>query len=279
MFRPLQQSMMRWLYAASLAAAGTAAADIALPEDATEWRFYGQSGNVIDRWQGPGTLEAFTGGSPDTTFGSFQITDGTTIPHISGTEASYLHYSPLPSQFRLNTGVGNGGSGIPQYSLVFDMYLTSATWASMYRDTSDRFFLKPNDNGYWQAGTHYNDPTVEYQLDAWNRFVYINDALAGDAKVYVNGVLSQDFPAANPAVTDADAGTPYFLVLTDDTSENSSQRIANLAFVPDVLTTEEIQALGGANAEGIFGVIPEPSAAILVGVGALLLLRKRSSSM
>ena len=262
--------------------------------DATEWRFTGDTGGFIDAAYGPGTMAYADGIGGATNLNDvFGVSDGITIPHIDGVPVDYLHFKArsAPTEgYEVRPNIPSPGGGIEQFTMIFDFLVEPQNlddymgiWNSSASNSNDsEFFLRPINTGYWTA----QSSTAEgvWPRGEWFRLVLVNDLTGNSVRIYLNGSpVHELFTYASDFVWD---GTVYpFFFLTDDTpGETSEGYIANYAFVKGILGDDEIGALGGPSADGIFidplqfygcGVNPADSLTRLNGspqVGATLTL-------
>jgi hypothetical protein len=249
------------------------AQQVAPTNETTEWRFTGDSDTqYIDRVYGIATLEYADGdGGATDTNDEFIISDGTTVPHIDGTPVSCLYFKARGSNaqgYQCRSGIDDPGNGVYQFTMIFDMFIPTGNndgflgiWNGNASNTNDaELFLRPITGGYYHGGGYYDSPTVPWQKGQWNRFVYVNDYTGNDAKIYVNGTLSHDFPSSPDYVYDGDPD-PFWFLTDNSPGETSYGYIANFAFVNQLLTPQEASDLGGSSAGGIYAglaLTPDP---------------------
>lgn len=184
----------------------------------------------------------------------------------ASTSDGLLEIQRLPSELQ-NTQSGlllqPGGTGeVSSYSLVFDVYVPASTAQS---GQFAFFQANPQNNDEAElsgqvSGDSYGVGTGgEYngfaQLDAWNRIgVTVQTNADGTATVmtYINGQLAAEqivsSTEASNFVIDRSEG---FLIFTDNDGEDSPGYASNVLFVETVLTSDDMAALGGTQAEGI----------------------------
>jgi hypothetical protein len=227
----------------------------------SEWRFSGDSNEVINKVFGPGTMEYADGDGGATDMDDvFGISDGLGVPHIDGSPVSYLRFqarSAATEGYHVRANTATGGS-LAQFTMIFDLYVEASNddpWLGLWNGSptntdDDELFLRPISTGYWV--TDFGTLGGTWEKGRWNRFVFVNDFAAGSARLYVNGNVVPEFIVA--ATDDVpDGTTDPFWFLTDNTpSETSEGCIANFALVDALLDPATIAALGGADANGIF---------------------------
>ena len=238
---------------------------------------------------GNGAMSTAGAGTPGSL--AYSTTNGSSIPHIAGETASYLSVPALPAggnglllSFD-GSGPNGGGAYINQYTLLMDIYSPgTAGWqALMNTDTgngNDADFYISNTGqlgigalGYSGAGT--------FTQDAWHRIAVSADLAAGTVRYFIDGNLA--FTRTGGSLADgrfaifsnADAGADLLLFNEGDASGTYTHPLLvnSIAFTDEALSPAAIQSLGGPSANGIF--VPEPSSALLGGIAALALLRRR----
>jgi MYXO-CTERM domain-containing protein len=235
-----------------------------------EWTF--DSGNLSTA-AGNGTMTTAGAGTPGSL--SYSTTNGGSVPHIAGVTAAYLSVPALPTGTNGlllsfdDSGPNGGGAYLNQYTLLMDIYSPGAAgWqALMNTDTTN------SNDADW-----YISSTGQSGIGALG---YSADLTAGTVRYYIDGVLA--FTRTGTSLADgrfalfsnADAGADLLLFNEGDTSGTYTHPLLvnSIAFTDEALSPAAIQSLGGPSANGIF--VPEPSSALLGGLAALALLRRR----
>ncbi len=208
---------------------------------------------------------SFATGSPVPVLGPGTLTGvnttGDGLATVGGKTA--MHFGPHDGsagyQLRVNTL-----SDPTQFTMVFDLFVATSNndgflplWNGSATNANDaELFLRPSTGGYW-SGSYFDSPTVSWAKGQWNRFVYVNDNANGASRIYINGVLSQEF-GLSPDYIYSGVTNPAWL-LTDNAGETTDAYILNFAFTDELLTASEAAALGGASETGIFATsTPDP---------------------
>lgn len=238
---------------------------------------------------GNGTMTTAGAGTPGSL--AYANTNGGSVPHIAGVTASYLSVPALPTggngvllSFD-GSGPNGGGAYLNQYTLLMDVYSPGAAgWqALMNTDTSngnDADFYISN-TGQLGIGALGYSAAGAFTQNAWHRIAISADLAAGTVRYYIDGILAYTRTGASLAdgrfaiFSNANAGADLLLFNEGDTSGTytHSLLVNSIAFTDEALSPTAIQSLGGPSASGIF--VPEPSSALLSGLAALALLRRR----
>jgi len=221
-----------------------------------------------------------------TTFGT---TDGSTVPHIGGQPATYMHVLQLAGlgngyHLKFNDSGANGGGGyINQYTVMYDVYLPGAAgWTALFNadpeNTSGNdgdFYIAPDGGigigagGYSAAGT--------IAPNTWYRIGFAVDLAAGASSTYVNGSLVKQNSGGLYALdgrfslySNADTLPSLLLFNEGDPSGIYTHElyVSSVYFTDQTLNPSQMAALGGPNAAGI-APVPEPGTWALLGMGAL----------
>ncbi len=251
-----------------------------------EWTF--DSGD-LSAAAGNGTMSAAGASTPGQI--SFSTTDGGSVPHIGGTQASYLHVPALPAgtnglQLTLEgSGPNGGGSYLNQYTILMDLYSPGAAgWQALMNsdptngNDADWYISDSGGTGIGELGYSANGVFTQ---NAWHRVAMSADLAAGKVKYYVDGTLVRTRTGGSlldgrfALYTNVHAGADLILFNEGDGSGDYVHELLvnSVAFTDEALDDSAIQALGGASAGGI--LVPEPSAALLGLLGASALLRRR----
>lgn len=253
-----------------------------------EWTF--DSGN-LSAAAGNGTMS--TAGATTPGLIGFSTTDGSTVPHIGGTAASYLSVPAFASGANgilltfAGSGPNGGGAYLNQYTLLMDIYSPGAAgWqALMNTDTTNGsgndadWYI--SDTGQSGIGALGYSAAGAFTQNAWHRVAVAADLTAGTMKYYIDGTLVRTRTGTSLAdgrfaiYTNAQAGEDLLLFNEGDTSGNYVHPlfVNSVAFTDQTLGDSAILSLGGASAGGI--LVPEPSSALLGLLGATALLRRR----
>jgi len=260
-----------------------------------EWGF--NAGN-LNADLGPGTM-TYAGATADyTTFGT---TDGSTVPHIAGSPATYMRFPQWPTSaandptlgYLLNfagSGPNGGGSYINRYTFILDVLVPGPLdWTPFFNTDPDNTsgndadWYLASDSSLGIAALGYSSAGVVLP-DTWYRIGFTADLGAGDVRYYVNG--TRVFTRTGATLLDgrfalysnADAGPDLLLANENDISGNYTrpQIYSAVAFLDQTLSDGDFAALGGPNATGIY-VVPEPGTLALLGLGGLVFLLRRRS--
>jgi Concanavalin A-like lectin/glucanases superfamily len=208
---------------------------------------------------------------------SFGTTDGSTVPHINGSPAKYMHVPGFTDdtygyllQFN-NSGPNVGGNPkINRYTLLMDILVPgpwSLTWIVPFFNT-DPFNLDDADfylygdgsigtgaAGYGAAG--YSATNV-MTPNTWYRVAFVADLKADTLTYYVNGTMVKSRPGDGLGETwslysNQDAGADLFLFNEGDTSGTYTHELylSSVAFIDRAISGAEAAALGGPKATGI----------------------------
>jgi len=188
--------------------------------------------------------------------------------------------------FKAFHGIGKNGGGDygNLYSIVMDLKLTSTSggYASLLQtnatnkaDNDGDLFWKDG-NGFGVIGD-YGNSTPPFALNQWHRVVSTWDLVNQSLNVYVDGNLANSVALDNGTdgrwalYTYDDPDTyDYCWMLMDNDGDNGAGYISKLAFYDNVLSANEVKALGGAGQP-----VPEPATMIALGIGALGLVSRR----
>jgi hypothetical protein len=229
-------------------------------------------------WQLNGNLDTSVGtaaalGNTGGWTPSYQNFDGTpgdqvlVFPEFTSGQGIFVDTLDMP--------VNGGGAFVNNYSIVMDVKFSSTYQANEFPGGNDGdSFIRPTTLGGGLGSV--GDYAGIILDDTWYRIGIVNDVVARDIRYYVNGTLVNTvddvlvldeswslFPS-----TDARG----FYLFADDDGETGAGFLGSLAVWDKVLSDSEFTELGSASA---IGIIPEPSAALLGGVGLLALMRRR----
>jgi hypothetical protein len=178
-------------------------------------------------------------------------------------------------------------------------HFTISTWVNVDANSTWASFVKNwGGGGAFHFGLNATDGRVSDYLNdsggltvispgvltlgSWQHVAVTFDGVADTHKLYINGSLvSTATGAAVPATlnsgnTTMGIGAKLNPSLTTPTGDPGylNGKMDDLAFWDETLTDAQIQTIFTNGSNGI-GVIPEPSAALLGGLGLLALLRRR----
>lgn len=252
-----------------------------------EWRFTqgdlaADLGNGVMSYADPSSTPGLT---------SFGTTDGSTVPHINGSPAKYMHLPGFPLdtdgyQLQFNdTGPNGGGAYINCYTLLFDM-LVPSPWEAEYivpYFNADPYNLSGNDadfylqsNGSIGIGYTGYSATNVVKADTWSRVTFVADLAANTLTYYVNGTAVKS-GAANglegrwSLYSNQDAGPDLFLFNEGDTSGVWTHElyVSSIAFTDKAMSAADLAALGGPSADGILvpSLTTQPTMAIRTSGG------------
>ena len=250
-----------------------------------EWRFTNGDlsaslGNGVMTYADESTTPGLT---------SFGTTDGSTVPHINGSPAKYMHvpgFTLDTDGYRLlfnDSGPNVGASAnINRYTLLMDMLVPgpwSLTWIVPFFNT-DPYNLNDADfylygDGSIGIGSGYSATNV-MTPNTWYRVAFVADLKANTLTYYVNGTNVKSRAADGlggrwALYSNQDAGPDLLLFNEGDTSGVYTHElyVSSVAFVDRVLSADELAALGGPNANGILvpSITPRPVLAIQRATG------------
>ena len=217
-----------------------------------------------------------------TTFG----TTGGGVPNIGGNAANYMHVPAFTSAANgynlelVNTGPNGGGSYVNNYTIVFDV-LVPSPWPLDYivpffntdpGNGNDADFYLYGDGEIGIGGGGYSDPGA-LTPDTWYRVAFVSDLTANTLTYYVNGTSVKSRTAGGvddgqfALYSNSDPGADLRLFNEPTGLYTHELYLNSFAFVDHAMTSGELSALGGPNAQGI--LVPEPCTARLVVLGLL----------
>lgn len=255
----------------------------ALPAAEYEWTFSERLSIAL----GNGAM-SYADGSVTEGLTRFGVTDGSTIPHIGGRPATYMHVPAFTGagngyHLKLHDSPANGGGSlINQYTVMYDLYLPgSPNWTALFnadpRNTSGNdadWYIAPD--GGIGIGTGGYSPAGTIMPNTWYRIGLSVNLTANTASTYVNGTLVKQ----NSGTLYARDGrlalfpnnhTLHSLLLFNEASTSgvyTHELYVNTVYFTDrTLTPAQMAAFGGPNAVGI--AVPEPGKWPLLGIGTL----------
>ena len=230
---------------------------IDLPADATEWRFTGRTGNLIDRFKGIAEMEELDMG---THVGVFGTTSGEGDPdtpgNIDGASISYMYfdgYSTSGDGYRVWSGTTD--SEHQEFTMIFDLFVpasNNSAYISFFNGNDNNsndadYLITPSNRGVFGSST-----ADLWEKSSWQRIALVTDHTRSSAKLFVDGVEVSDI-SSRDFVWGGGNGL-HFWILSDDNGNHSEGYIANFAFVPTALPPADLMALGGTDPGGIFEV-------------------------
>lgn len=173
-------------------------------------------------------------------------------------------------------GPNGGGSFTNQYTLLIDLFSPADSrnvYRSLYQtapanNNDGDLFIHNSSNGIGVADIGYS-PAVDHTV--WNRYVITFD-LGNSIISYLNGdpLFTHNAANANAQTDGRFSLESTFLFFADESNENNPLHIGTLAFWDGALSADQIQALGVAGSP-----VPEPGAALLLGLASLTFLGRR----
>lgn len=169
-----------------------------------------------------------------------------------------------------------GGSFVNEWSLVMDVQIPQASygsWLAFYQtnvsnsNDGDGFIRPSSPTGAVGVGaTGYSTDTLA--AETWYRVVFSVDN-AGFHRTYVDGVLWVDGAAQG---TDGRFSLdPVLNILADNDGDDAPLNLSNLAIFDEALAGNEVAGLGAVGTT----IVPEPGSLALLGLGGLLIARRR----
>lgn len=243
-----------------------------------EWRFL--NGDLTSALGNGAMTYADSFNTPgQTTFGT---TDGSSVPHINGSPAKYMH---VPG-FTLDTdgyllefadSPPNVGANdyLNRYTLLMDVMVPSPwplTWLVPFFNTdpynlNDADFYLYGDGSVGIGYTGYSS-AGSVSSNAWQRIAFVADLQANTLTYYVNGKNVKSGAADGlgnrwALYSNLDPGPDMFLFNEGDLGGVYTHElyVSSVAFTDRALSAAEVAALGGPKANGIFvpSFAPAPS--------------------
>lgn len=228
-----------------------------------EWNF--ANGNLSPAL-GNGVL-AYADGATTSNLTSFGTTDGTTVPHVGGKAAKYLHAPAF-------TGTGNGyqvtftdsspnggGSYINQFTMIFDVLLPGTiNWLPFFNtnpgNANDADFYVSSSGALGIAAIGYSASGI-MAANTWYRVAFAADLAAGTVTFYRNGnpvfTGNASLDGRHALYSSFDSGPDLLLFNEGDTSAVYTHEVylSSFFFAARTMSAAEILALGGPKANGI----------------------------
>jgi len=234
------------------------------PNAVYEWDFF--NGN-LNPSLGDGVF-SYADGTVSSNLTTFGVTDGTTIPHINGEPADYLRVPAFSDNgngyyVTFPDSLPNGeGQYINQYTFIMDVYLPSPlSWCAVFNtstvNANDADFYIGQDGSIGIGPIGYSSAGA-VQADTWQRIAMAADLAAGTVTYYVDGNAvhtgSSGLDGRFSIYSNLNPGPNLLLFNEGDNSGVYTHVVYlnSLCFVDRTLTSDEISALGGPKAHGIF---------------------------
>ncbi|MCC7474065.1 MAG: hypothetical protein IT425_01610 [Pirellulales bacterium] len=198
----------------------------------------------------------------------FGTTDGSTVPHINGQPATFMHVPAFTaveegySAEFVNTGPNGGGSYVNQYTMIFDFQSPGDLAWTPFFNTS---YENANDADFYLAGDGAIGIGADYsaigliQPNMWYRVAFTADLGSGIFTYYIDG--TQVYQRTGGSLLDlrhslysnADPGPDIRLFNEGDLSGDYTHEVylSSFFFSDRELSATEIAALGGPDADGI----------------------------
>jgi hypothetical protein len=250
-----------------------------------EWRFtLGDLSPAL----GNGILDYADPGNAGLT--SFGTTDGSTVPHISGTPAKYIHVPAFTSDtdgYYLNFADSGPNTGtnafLNRYTILFDVLVPGPLdWTAFFNtdpyNLNDADFYLAADGSIGIGGGGYSAIGV-ITPGSWNRIAFVADLEANTLTYYVNGTNVKTRAADGiggrwALYSNQDFGPDLLLFNEGDTSGTYTHELylSSVAFADRGLSANEIAGLGSAQAKGIFvpSFAPKPTLSIQQSGGGVV---------
>jgi hypothetical protein len=201
-----------------------------------------------------------------TTFG----TTGGGVPHIGGQPASFMHVPVFNAKENgyfvtlLQSGPNGGGAYINQYSVIMDVLLPAPlNWTALFNtdpgNANDADWYVASDGSVGIADLGYTAVGI-FAPGTWYRLAFTADLGAGVVRYYLNG--APVFQRGGASLIDGryslystNDNLPALLLFNEgDLSGNYTHElyVAGIAVVDRTLSANDVAALGGPQAEGIY---------------------------
>jgi hypothetical protein len=233
-----------------------------------EWNF--ANGNLSPAL-GNGVM-TYADGATTSNLTAFGTTDGTSVPHIGGQPAKFLHapaFSATANGYLVtltDSGPNGGGAYLNQYTMIFDVLLPGAiNWFPFFNtspsNANDADFYVSPDGALGIFAIGYSASGI-ITANTWYRVAFAADLIAGTVTYYLNGnpvcTGSATIDGRHSIYSNADAGPDLWLLNEGDTSGVYTHAVylSSFCFTDRTLSAAEILALGGPKARGI--LVPAP---------------------
>ncbi|MFO0795294.1 MAG: carboxypeptidase regulatory-like domain-containing protein [Candidatus Brocadiaceae bacterium] len=235
------------------------------PTASYEWTF---DSSDLSAAIGNGVMEYADGATPGLT--SFGTTDGSTVPHIDGQPAAYMRVPAFTGKSNgyyltfTDSGPNGGGKYINQYTWIADVLIPgNLNWTPMYNThpentNESEFYIGPSGQ-LWGYGIGESAAGI-VAANTWFRVAFVANLNAGVIDYYCNG--KNVHHGTGTSMHDKQFSlysntSPYpGMLLFNEGNTNGVYThelyVNSIAFIDRTMTEEEIAALGGPKADGIF---------------------------
>jgi endonuclease/exonuclease/phosphatase family metal-dependent hydrolase len=248
-----------------------------------EWNF--ANGNLAPAL-GNGVL-AYADGTTTSNLTTFGTTDGTTVPHISGNAAKFLHapaFNAAGNGFHVtftDSNPNGGGSYINQFTMIFDVLLPGTiNWFPFFNtnpgNANDADFYVNSSGALGIAAIGYSASDI-IAANTWYRVAFAADLAAGTITYYRDGnpvyTGSATLDGRHSLYSSFDSGPDLLLFNEGDTSGVYTHEVylSSFCFTPRSMSASEILALGSPKAHGILAPAVPLTAAIELQTTNILL--------
>jgi hypothetical protein len=228
-----------------------------------EWNF--TQGNLAPTL-GNGAL-SYADGVTTSNLTTFGTTDGTTVPHIGGKPAKYLHapaFTGAGNGYHVtftDSGPNGGGVYINQFTMIYDVLLPgSLNWFPLFNtnpgNANDADFYVAADGALGIAAIGYS-PAGGVTANTWNRIAFAADLAGGTVKYYLNGNPVFTGAAAldgrHSLYSNMDGGPDLLLFNEGDVGGVYTHAVylSSFCITDRTMSAAELQALGSPKARGI----------------------------
>jgi hypothetical protein len=231
-----------------------------------EWRF---TAGDLSPALGNGVM-SYADGSTTPGLTSFGTTDGSTVPHINGISAKYMHVPAFTLEtdgYQLeftDSGPNGGAPSINRYTILMDVMVPGPLdWTAFFNTNpwdvlgNDADFYMADDGSVGIGGIYSGAGAVT--ANTWCRIAFVADLPT--MSYYVNGVRVATGSQTGSGLdgrwalySNQDSGPDLFLFNEGDTSGVYTHElyVSSVAFIDRVLSSAELGGLGGPSANGIF---------------------------
>jgi hypothetical protein len=230
---------------------------------------------------GNGVL-AYADGTVTSNLTTFGTTDGTSVPHIGGKPAKYLHapaFTGSGNGYHVSfnsSGPNGGGSYINQFTMIFDVLIPGeVNWFAFFNtnpaNANDADFYLNSSGALGISAIGYSASGI-IAANTWQRIAFAADLAAGTVTYYVNGAPvftgSAALDGRHSLYSNLDAGSDLLLFNEGDASGTYTHEVylSSYLFTDRTMSSAEILALGGPKARGI--LVPVPPIKVSIGLQA-----------